>query len=57
VFLSAAMDWAGKTSARSVDEINAKRQNMKAGGEQWERRLRVWRAAGALKLPAVPALL
>jgi hypothetical protein len=37
VFLSAAMDWAGKTSARSVDEINAKRQNMKAGGEQWER--------------------
>jgi hypothetical protein len=28
---------AGETIERSVDEINAKRQNMKTGGERWER--------------------
>jgi len=45
VFLSAAVDWAdkrlvvphaGETIERSVDEINAKRQNMKTGRERWE---------------------
>jgi len=46
VFFSAAVDWAdkrlvmphaGETIERYVDKINAKRQNMKTGGEGWER--------------------